>query len=262
MHSPRATHFCFLADGRPVFSRTINSSTRFDPRFNNVLMVEAAGVSRYDALTLQLAKRFSRGLQFSASYTLSKAADDAPEQNLTTGNVQGLVLSDPFNRRLDKGISVADQRHTFVTTLVARPHFNIGNKMLRRLFNRNQFGIIAAANSGETFNIVSASDINGDGATISDRPLGIRRNAGKTPPQFNADLRFSRFFHLTERFKLEAFGEFQNLFNTNSIIQFNDVTVETNANGELIGELPDFRARNKSTAQESRQFQLGFKFIF
>ena len=65
------------------------------------------------------------------------------------------------------------------------------------------------------------------------------------------------------RYKLEVFGEFQNVFNINSIVQFNNVTVTTNpTTGELVGELPDFRARNQSTSQESRQFQLGFKFIF
>jgi hypothetical protein len=33
-------------------------------------------------------------------------------------------------------------------------------------------------------------------------------------------------------------------------------------NGELIGGLPDFKARNQSVSQDSRQFQLGWKFIF
>jgi hypothetical protein len=76
-------------------------------------------------------------------------------------------------------------------------------------------------------------------------------------------LRYSRFFNFTERYKLEVFGEFQNLFNINSIVGFNNVTVTTNTStGELISELPDFRARNQSTSQDSRQFQLGLKFIF
>jgi hypothetical protein len=96
-----------------------------------------------------------------------------------------------------------------------------------------------------------------------DRPIGIKRNSGKTPPQFNVDLRYSRFFNFTERYRLEVFGEFQNLFNINSIVQFNNVTVATNpTTGELISGLPDFKARNQSTSQDSRQFQLGFKFIF
>jgi len=254
--------FSFLADGRPVFSRLINPATRFDPRFNNIFIAEASGVSEYNALTLQLTKRFSGGLQFSVNYTLSKATDDAPEQNLSTGAFPNLMLSDPYNRRLDKGYSFADQRHTFVMSLVAQPHFNFQNKSLRYLLNLNQVGIIATTNSGETFNIVT-SDINNDGITGLDRPIGIKRNSGTTPPQFNVDLRCSRFFNLTERYKLEVFGEFVNLFNVNSIVQFNNVTVATNpTTGELIDGLPDFKARNQSTSQDSRQFQLGVKFIF
>jgi TonB dependent receptor len=258
-----------LADGRPLFG-TINPVTnaispctnRIFPQFQNIQMVESGGNSRYDALVLQLTQRFSRGLQFSANYTLSKATDDAPEQNLTN-NIQGLVLSDPTNRRLDKGYSFADQRHTFVMSMVFQPRFNFENKTLRYLFNQNQFGIIATANSGERFNIITNIDLNRDGIRTADRPVGIKRNSGTTPPQFNVDLRYSRFINFTERYKLEAFGELQNLFNVNSIVGFNNVTVTTNpTTGDLIGPLPDFKARNQSTFQESRQFQLGFKFIF
>src|SRR5262249_51114996 len=150
---------------------------------------------------------------FSVNYTLSKATDDAPEQNMTTGNIQGLVLSDPTNRALDKGASFADQCHTFVISLVARPQIHIENKMLRYLFNNNQFAVITTANSGETFNIISSVDLNGDGIRTSDRPVGIKRNSGTTPPLFNLDLRYSRFVNLTERYRVEVFGEFQNLFN-------------------------------------------------
>lgn len=240
----------FLADGRPVFSPTVSAATRLDPRFNLIQMAESVGVSQYDALTLQLTKRFSRGLQFNAHYTLSKATDDAPD-NL----IEGLSLSDPTNRALDKGYSTSDQRHTFVMSLVARPQFNFPNRTLRYLFKHNQFGIIATANSGETFNIISSLDLNGDGVLTSDRPVGIKRNSGKTPPQFNADLRYSRFFNFTERYKLEVFGEFQNLFNINSIVGFNNITVMTdNMTGELVGGLPDFRARNQSTAQKAANF--------
>jgi hypothetical protein len=128
---------------------------------------------------------------------------------------------------------------------------------------REPAAIIANANSGETFNIISNSDLNGDGIQTSDRPVGIKRNSGITPPQFNVDLRYSRVFSFTERYNLEVFGEFVNLFNVNSIVGFNNVAVPANATtGELIGGLPDFRARNQSTSQDSRQFQLGFKFIF
>lgn len=249
-----------LADGRPFFGNIIpnlSCANRIFSQFQNIQMVESVGNLHYDALALQLNQRFSRGLQFSVSYTFSKAVDDAPD-----GNLEGLNLSDASNRALDKGLSSGDQRHTFVMSLLFRPQFNIGNKTLRYLFNHNQFGLIASANSGERFNILADSDLNRDGFRF-DRPVGIPRNAGKTPSQFNVDLRYSRFFNFTEHFRLEVSGEFQNIFNINSIIGYTDVLVPANPlTGELIGELPDFKARNKSTAQESRQFQLGFKFIF
>ena len=258
----RINPISFLADGRPVFG-----TSRLDPRFNLIQMAESAGVSQYDALTLQLTQRFSRGIQFAAIYTLSKAVDDAPEQEVTYSDGLRLkrALSDPTNRSLDKGYSYGDQRHTFVMSLVADPRINVPNRVLRYLANHNRFAIIARANSGERFSprVAGNIDLNGDDLAWPDRPVGIKRNSGKTPPQFNLDLRYSRSFAFGERYRLEAFAEFQNLFNINCIVQYNDVSVPTNIQtGELIGELPDFRAKNKSIAQESRQLQIGFRFTF
>jgi len=255
-----------LADGRPLFgppTLPIDPCTkRVFPQFNSIEMAEAAGVSRYDAFNLQITQRFSRGVQFSLHYTLSKATDDAPEQNLTT-NGDVWVLSDPSDRSRDKGYSLADQRHTFTMSFVARPRFKVGNKALGYILDNNQVGIIAAANSGERFNIVSGQDLNRDGFATSDRPVGVRRNLGKTPAQFDVDLRYSRIIPLAESYRLEAFAEFQNLFNTNSIIAFNNVTAPTNPiTGEMIGSLPDFKARNQSTSRKSRQLQLGVRFFF
>ena len=257
-----------LADGRPLFGTLSGTmitpcTNRNFPQFQNIQMVESVGVSRYDALNVQMNQRFSNVLQFSANYTLSKSTDDSPEQNMTTGSIQGLVSSDPSDRSRDKGRSFADQRHTFVMSLVAHPRPNPSNRVLRYIFNHNVFGVVVYANSGETFNIISGTDLNRDGILTSDRPVGIARNSGTTPPQFNLDLRYARFFKFGERFKLGIFGEFQNLFNTNSVVAYSNVAVGTSlATGELTGPLPDFRARNQSSFQESRQFQVGLRFIF
>ena len=259
----------FLADGRPVFG-----ADRLDPRFNLIQMAESVGVSQYDGLTLQLAQRFSRGLQFSANYTLSRAVDDAPEQEVTynDGLRNSRALSDPTNRSLDKGYSYGDQRHTFVMSLVARPKFDLRNTALRFILNNNQFGVITRANSGERFSVISGRivdgnlnrlDLNCDGLDFPDRPVGIKRNSGKTPPQFNFDLRYSRFVNFTERYKLEVFGEVQNLFNINSIVAYSNLTVNTDPlTGRMIGSMPDFKARNTSVSLESRQAQVGVKFHF
>jgi hypothetical protein len=257
-----------LADGRPLFGTLTGTiitacTNRIFPQFQNIQMVESVGVSRYDAFTLQLNKRFSRTVQFSANYTLSKATDDSPEQNMTTGLIQGLVASDPTDRSRDRGPSFADQRHTFIMSLVAHPRPAFSNKVLHYIFNHNVIGVVAYANSGETFNILAGADLNRDGVASSDRPVGIGRNSGTTPPQYNLDLRYSRFFDFGERYKLGISGEFQNLFNTNSIVGYNNVGTPTNlTTGELIGPLPDFRGRNQSSFQESRQFQVGIRLVF
>lgn len=226
------------ADGRPVFSDAINATTRLFPQFNNIQIVESVGNSDYNAGTISVNKRFSRGYQFSANYTLSHAIDDAPEQNLVAAT--SFVLSDPTNRRRDRGNSLADQRHTFVTSFVGRPVFDIENRFVRRLLNDNQVGIIGIANSGENFNITANTDVNNDGIAGSDRPLFIGRNTGRAPSQYNVDLRYSRFVTFSERFNAEIFGEFTNLFNRNSIVTLNGVLAVSptvNSSGVVLTDL-------------------------
>ncbi len=267
-----------LADGRPIYgTATTNATTgavsvagctnRIYSQFQNILQVESVGNSNYDAATFQLSKRFSDGYQFSVNYTLSRSVDDAPEQNLVAAS--SLALTDPSNRNFDKGKSLADQTHTFVMSFVGRPTFNSENKAFNYLLNNNQFGIIATGNNGETYNIVTNLDLNRDGVT-GDRAVGIERNSGRTPRQLNVDLRYSRFIPFTERFQLEFFAEAVNIFNINSIYQYNNLSLTANnvntslvnpLTGEVRGSLPDFKTLGV-TSLDSRQFQLGFKFKF
>jgi len=248
-----------LADGRLKYgTSSAPCTTRVFPQFQNIVQADSGGNSRYDALTLQLNKRFSKGYQFSANYTLSKASDDAPERNLVA--VGDSALTAPENRHFDFGPSVADQRHTFVLSFVGRPQFNFDNKALSYIVNNNQFGIIATANSGETFNITANRDINGDGVS-GDRPVGITRNSGRTPKQFNVDLRYSRFIPITERLRLEAFLEAINIFNINSVFQFNATSFAVDDSGNLLAPLPNFR-NGPVTSLDPRAVQLGLKFIF
>ena len=76
-------------------------------------------------------------------------------------------------------------------------------------------------------------------------------------------MRYSRFFNFGERYKVEAFGEFLNLFNINSVYQINSLTVTTDAAGNVAANqvLPTPKTRAVSSL-DSRQFQIGFKFIF
>jgi hypothetical protein len=78
-------------------------------------------------------------------------------------------------------------------------------------------------------------------------------------------LRYSRFIGFTERFRAEAFVEFLNIFNINSIFQFNGLAVTTDALGNPTSALPTLenrRAAGQVVSLDSRQAQIGFKFIF
>ncbi len=63
------------------------------------------GNSSYNALQVDVSRRFSNGLSFRGVYTYSKALDDGDSLNQTTaGNAPGLV-SNPYNLRADKGLA-------------------------------------------------------------------------------------------------------------------------------------------------------------
>ena len=109
----------FLADGRPIFS----STARVYPGFANILSAESVGNSDYNGLNLSLERRFAHGYELFATYTWSHAIDDAPEQNnIDSGNA--VTLSDPSDRRRDRGNSLTDRRHVFNLTGVFMPEFH------------------------------------------------------------------------------------------------------------------------------------------
>ena len=65
--------------------------------------------SIYNAFQLRVEKRFSRGLQFLATYTFSKSIDDASVHSGDTSWLGGAVsLQDPNKRYLERGLSQFD----------------------------------------------------------------------------------------------------------------------------------------------------------
>jgi len=249
-----------LADGRPVFSSTINDTTRLDPRFNQINVVQSLGDSTYNAAMLQFGKRLSGGIQFDVNYTLGKGTDNAP---LTSAlSVQGDDgVSDPTNLDGDRGPNLLDTRHSFAGSVIVQPTFAIGG-LAGALVNGNQLGLMMQFNSGLPVNLRSATDLNGDGV-LADRPLFVGRNSLYLPARYNVDARFSRFIPLGGTRRVEVAGEFKNLFNTVQTSAVNRI-LPTNALGELTsGALPTSSGQLQPTAgYEQRLFQLGVKFYF
>jgi hypothetical protein len=252
-----------LSDGRAVYDTAINATTRLDPRYNVINMVESLGESTYKNLTLQLTGRQFAGVQFDLAYTLGKSEDNAPITS--TLSVQGDAgRSDPESLDRDFGPNVLDQRHTFTGSIVAMPRYEGASGALRGLVNGTIVGVAMQFASGVPIGLRSnPGELNNDGIA-SDRPSGVARNSLNLPPRYNVDLRLSRQIGFGGATKAEVIAELKNVFN---IVQWS--AIESNAiavnavTGEPLGPLPaSADLLRPSGGYEQRQFQLGFKFIF
>ncbi len=236
----------FLADGRPVFS----NANRPDPRFNQILRISSVANSTYYGGFVAVNKRFSRGLQFTASYTLGYAFN----ANDSTGDT-GSSVTDSTNIKRDYGLSSSDQRHRFVLQGVWQPH-----TPLTGFAGQAANGWLVAPNvtwtSGFPINAIAGSDLNGDSVN-NDRPLYRGRNDTPGYGFQEVNLRVSRTFKLRERLGLEIIAEAENLFNSlNAACTTGGCTgaVVNNANAA------DFRRITGTT--DSRQIQLGARVRF
>jgi hypothetical protein len=252
-----------LADGRPVYSTAVNATTRMDPRYNVIEMVQSVAESTYKNLTLQLTGRGFKGTQFDLAYTLGKAEDNAP--TTTVLSVQGEAgRSNPEDLEFDRGVSQVDQTHVFTGSIVSTPRYDGENAVLRGLVNGTVLGVAMQAGSGLPINLRATGEINSDGVA-SDRPAGVPRNSLRLPLRYNVDLRLSRQVPIGPT-KAEIIAELKNVFNT---VQWSGVDGTSfavdPATGLPLGTLPtsaDEAPLRPSGGYEQRQFQLGFRFIF
>lgn len=258
-----------LADGRPVYSTTVNATTRVDPRYNRVRLVQSIGESWYKAMTLQFGKRMSHGVQYDFNYTLAKGVDTAPLGGGTL-SVQGdAARSDPSDLARDKGPNSLDIRHTFNGTVVAMSSVKRFGPLMNHILSDNQISLLIQVNSGTPTALAGNRDLNNDGNT-ADRPLGIARNTIYLPMRKNLDMRYSRFFAIGGGRRLEVQGEFKNVFNnlqTSNITT--TVTVNTlgqivDATGVVLTTTPSTKGSDYpgTSGFEQRKFQLGFKLYF
>ncbi len=237
-----------LADGRPIFG-----SGRVYAGFNNIISAESVGTSLYNAGNISITHRVASGAEFRAYYTYAHSIDDAPEQN----NIDSATfyLSDPTNRRRDRGNSLTDRRHSFNASGVFNPTFPI----FKPLLNGFRLSVQFIAQSGDIFNVASNRVLNGDSSTPAtfQRPLYIGRNTVRGPAVYEVNARFSREFHIVERFRLEAFAESTNVLNHDNISGVN-TTAQVDATGAIT--VPASLAY--TTALDQRLIQFGFRLRF
>ena len=243
-----------LADGRPIFL-----TARVDPTFGAMNMFKSIAESTYNAFTATLTKRMTHGWMSQATYTLARGVDTAPLTGTYVVGSQDDRVSDPTNLDRDRGVTPFNQTHTLAVSAVLAPSMS-GSGIGSLLANNNQLGIILQANSGLPFNIRSNRDLNLDGVSTNDRPLGVERNSGRLGRVVNLDLRYSRFIPLRDTFKGELFFEAKNLFNTQNIAAVNRTLATDAAGNPTAGAIPS--TFPPTSGYDQRTMQLGLKFSF
>jgi hypothetical protein len=121
--------------------------------------------SNYNALTVSVNKRFSKGLQFQSSYVFAKNLSNAAGYNPTsfTGE-NGGVLTDRFNPNLDYGNVAYTRRNRFLTTFLydlpfgnGRYFLNSSNKVLNHIVGGWEIAGVLLFQSGPFLTVTTAS---------------------------------------------------------------------------------------------------------
>lgn len=243
------------------------------------------GNSSYNALNIELKKRFSTSMQFFATYTWSHSIDESSDLQTL------LKPQDNTNFRGERSDSLFDQRHRFVFSgIFGAPESWRDGGGFKKFLHGFSVAPIIEYGSGRPFNIIAPGDANGDFQSTNERPFvlsdgtlcrgqntssldpndppcvtgfpingNLGRNRGITHNYFSVDMRVTRKIRFGERISLDLIGEVFNLFNRFNEGSANPFYTVVNAFGERKGGK---YFSQPTSAFDPRQFQFGFKLNF
>lgn len=239
---------------------SLPTATRANTSFQQLTQIQSSVKSEYNALVLQLNRRFTGGLQFQSSYTLAKSTDT--NQNSATFTQNNSPL-DVFDRTYDAGPSNFDVRHKVVVSAVFAPRIYRGdtNSAFNYLLNGWSIAPIYTFYSGRPFDGgVSGTTLNG---TNGDNRFPLdRRNSYRLPNLHNVDLRLSKRFRFTERYNLEFLAEAFNVANRTQVFGLNSTLYTRNGNNLVYNANFGDITTTDSTLYRERQIQLATRFQF
>jgi hypothetical protein len=252
---------------------SVRSSGAITP-FGSVNEQESSGTSNYDALNVDVKKRFSHNFQALLSYTWSHAIDDSSD-------LQTLLLpQDNRNLAAERAPSLFDQRHRFVlSSVITSPAAWRNGGTWARIFSDMTVAPIVEMSSGRPFNILSNVDTNNDQSNQTDRPNvaadgtltlppafdtncqcfptgTLGRNRGITGWYSSVDMRISKGFRIGERMRFDVLAEGFNLLNKFNEASASPFFTDVNAFNKRDGL--SYRSR-PTAAFDPRQFQFGLK---
>jgi hypothetical protein len=256
--------------------------------YNSVDTQKSDASSWYNALTVNLEKRFSRHFQLLSSYTWSHSIDNGTDLQST------LEPADSRFPQFERSNSVNDQRHRWVTSGVFQTSPHVAGESFGKNFLSNfSFAPLIEVSSGRPFNLITSEDTRLDlgaseirpnlgGGTTSTYipgvtfglptvcltnseqpftvpgitpPAGCTGNLGRNkftmPMFFQFDMRISKGINLGERLRVDLIADGFNLFNHTNISAVNQLC-DPLAGSTCTGGQP-------SAAYDARQFQFALK---
>jgi carboxypeptidase family protein/TonB-dependent receptor-like protein len=202
--------------GRAVFT-----NLRLSSQYDGIYELENEASSSYHGLTLTVNRRLANEFELLASYTISKAIDDASDFSEPPQN--------PYDPGAERALSLNDQRqHIAVSALFDLPFGDEEEKapsgnsenLLTRVLSNIEVASILMVGSGRPVNPVTGLDSSRTHTfPFSSRPLGFARNSLLTPSRVVFDLRILKFFKIGDHGKLDLVAESFNLPNRTNVVQ-------------------------------------------
>ncbi len=246
-------------------------------QYNRISIFESASRSLYNGLALQVTQRFTRGFQFIAAYTYSKAKDERPDQTIVVvGADDAKIVENQLSPGADYGVADTDIPHRFVFSPVYEWHTIhwSDNAVLRALFSDYTVSSIIQLQSGTPYSALVSGDPNNDGNRATDRLPGTVRNQFRTSAIYQVDARLTRSIHFGEKIRVRLIAEAFNLFNRANVATANNTyfAYSGGAAGTLSFPSPlsafgtprtfGSPASGTTTFATPRQIQLAIKFDF
>jgi hypothetical protein len=256
-----------------VYSTTLfTGAARKNPLYGDILDIASNVNSSYNALSVQLNRRFSQGFSFLTNYTWAHALDFNPY--IGTG-VPTFNIFDPTNLKKEYGNSSLDVRQRFVFATVYQPTFHT-HGLLKYAAEGWRIAPIVQAQTGLPYTpSVSGSapggafkGINGTGSSANRIDI-LGRNQVNMPKTAVVDLRVGKNFDLPghlDRFRLELFAEAFNLMNHQNItsVSHGAYSISTGSTNTLnfVQNYGTYNNSNSNTIYSQRQMQLSARLHF
>ena len=216
--------------------------------------LEDSASSTYHGASFTLNRRMNDELEFSASYTLSKAYDDASDYTEQPQN--------PVNLTAERALSLQHQQQRFVFNALwelpigdEEPGKPPKDDWVTKVFGHIEVAPIFSATSGRPVNPLTGVDTYGLMVwPLSARPAGFGRNSFTTPGIVNVDFRLLKYFPMGKTAKLDLVAEAFNLLNHANVTRINPVF------GSGATPLPSFLQPLAGAGARQIQFSLDFEF--